>query len=742
MSDAVPPGHDPAPDAAHLQQLALERDLRVADLERTVEALQGERAALTEQVRQLRAHTGLEGAAREVKTRLKARAQSLRGSSGPAAPAVAPAMALAALPVAVGTPAPRWSPSIDIAGDARPGFFADPPTEVVWDLDVPAGCALRGLVALRPGAWEANAGGIDLTVQQRGADGETVASVVVAVDPSSRVADRRWVPWRLALAGEGRVRVVVRVAAAAGASADHAWAVVGDPRLEVPGLPPRVPAANGDGAAPRASGTAPTIALLLPVHDPDPGLLDRTLDAVVAQTSSAWELCICDDGSTDPAVRERLARAVAADPGRVRLVRHDAAQNISGATNAALTLAIAPFVATLDHDDVLAPDAIAAVGALLAAHPDTDVVYTDNDILAGASRRFSAALKPDWSPDLLRACMYTLHFSAYRRSLIDDVGGWRSAFDGAQDHDLVLRLSERTTRVRHLPRVLYHWRAHAGSAALGELAKPLAYERGRQAIEEHLGRTGQGDATVERLPQAGRYRVRYPRTQPVTVHLGLSTAPDDACVAAWRAALRDGDELLTAPGDASTFVDETRTHLFLEQPCVPAGGAETIDELAGLIEAGAVAAGGVVVDGDGRVVAGGVAFPQGLAVPLHPDASIDAGDRHPALTMVTNRLALRGVVALPAPTLQARSSTAPIDLIALTLAASAKGRVVWSPHAVFTADAERAALLATTSVDAILRTDRGARTDPFWNPLRWADRGDETVPESVHQNPLLDVVDP
>ena len=104
--------------------------------------------------------------------------------------------------------------------------------------------------------------------------------------------------------------------------------------------------------------------------------------------------------------------------------------------------------------------------------------------------------------------MYTLHLSVYRRTLIQEIGGWRSDFDGAQDHDLMLRLSERTDRIVHLPQTLYSWRAHAGSAALGELAKPQAYDRGLEAVQEHLHRAGV-EAAVEALPIAGRFRVAY-----------------------------------------------------------------------------------------------------------------------------------------------------------------------------------------------------------------------------------------
>ncbi len=715
------------------QQRALERDLRIQQLEQTVEALRSERAALIEHLRVVRSHTGLEGAAREIKSRAKSRLVGRRRRSGAAT--VASATPLAAIPAAAGTSQPLWSVAVDLAGDCRPALIADPPATFSWDLDLTPNCALRGSVGLRPGAWDMNHGGVDLVVQLTPqAGGEPVATLVLAIDPGARVGDRRWVPWRLEIPSAGRYRISLQVRVASGADADYAWAVIAEPELEVIGLAPRQ---VRESVAPRSVG-GPSISILLPVHDPDPGLLDRTLASVFAQTSTAWELCIVDDGSTDRLVRDRLAQA-AAGSERVRLHRHEAAQGISGATNAAFRLATAPYVATLDHDDLLAPDAIAVVAAELGAHPETDVVYTDNDLVAASRHRFSAALKPDWSPDLLRACMYTLHLGVYRRSLVQEVGGWRGAFDGAQDHDLVLRLSERTNHIRHIPKVLAHWRAHAGSAALGELAKPTAYDRGREAVAEHLQRTGHFGATVERLSEAGRYRVRYPRTLPVRVHLrvpGGTAAGELALVTAQLRGMLRPEDSVVLPRSDSSVPDEAHVDLYLDGLLVP-HSADAIDELAGHVEAGAAAAGGLVVDAASRVVAGGVAFPRGLPVPLHPGAEVEAAHRHPSLTMVTNRLAVAGAVAVlggtPPP------GNGHFALVAMSLAAAERGRVVWSPHARFTASPAAAAELTTWPVAEAATLDRGTRPDPYWNPLLWADSGAEIVPESVHENPLLDV---
>lgn len=816
--DASPADAPAAADAgAHTQQRLLEQDLRIQALEHSVEHLRGERAVLLEELRVARPRTGLEAVRWEVKELAKARARRLRHG---APPEPVPAVPLASLPVSPESDVPVWDDAVDILGDVRPALHADPPTCLSWDLDLVAGMAVRGGFALRPGAWLVNRGGVELVAELRAPDGEITSTYVMFLDPTGRASHRKWVPWHFPLPGTGPHRLTLRTCVAEGASLDYAWAVIGDPRIEVPGLAPRPaagvksPAAASPADPPSRAAAAlrrtrgsersgaprgPAISLLLPVHDPAPGLLDRTLASVLGQTSPNWELCIVDDGSSDRLVRDRLAR-FAAEDSRVRLLRHEQAQNISGATNAALTLATSDFVATLDHDDLLAPDAIEVMSAALADHPEVDLLYSDNDILAG-EHRFSAALKPDWSPDLLRSVMYTLHFSVYRRSVIEAIGGWRSAFDGAQDHDLVLRLSEATARIRHVPRVLYHWRAHAGSAALGELAKPLAYDRGRAAIAEHLERTGHGDATVDRLPDAGRYRVRYPRTQPVTVIVpvrgdaadaGLESAlrallavlrPDDRVLLSALAAAGAGEidadlgaRAVTAiadprlnqpsasfskgdraplsaafavaagpPGGDLRRVPEGSTVIFMERP-VTLASADAIDELAGHVEAGVGAAGGLIAAASGRLVAGAMAFPAGLPVAVQPDADLTAASLHPDLTMVSDRLAVRGVVAVPEALLaHVREDAAGLDrlaLVALTAAASERGeRVVWSPHARFTASDAAAADLLTSSPTEAVALDRAARPDPFWNPLRWTDRGDATVPEAVHENQLLDVVD-
>src|SRR5581483_846150 len=180
-----------------------------------------------------------------------------------------------------------------------------------------------------------------------------------------------------------------------------------------------------------------------------------------------WELCIADDCSPSPHVRRVLERAAQEDP-RIRVVFRDRNGHISAASNSALSLATGDFVALLDHDDELAEHALFL---LATAAGDADLLYTDEDKIDERGRLSSPFFKPDWNPDLLLSQNYVGHLCAVRRSLLLEIGGFREGFEGSQDYDVVLRTSARTTRIRHLPFVAYHWRSVAGSTARDVRAK-------------------------------------------------------------------------------------------------------------------------------------------------------------------------------------------------------------------------------------------------------------------------------
>lgn len=266
----------------------------------------------------------------------------------------------------------------------------------------------------------------------------------------------------------------------------------------------------------------PLISVLMPVWNTDPDLLRQTIASVRDQVYPRWELCIADDASTRAETRQVLAELAAADP-RIKVVSLPRNGHICQATNAALALAEGAFCALLDHDDLLWPDALFQVAAELDRHPDLDLIYTDEDKIDAAGRRFTPYHKPGWSPDLLLCNMYLGHLSVWRSQVLRELGGMRPGFEGAQDHDLALRLAERSQRIRRIPRVLYSWRCHGGSTADGGEVKPYAQEAGLKAVAEALARRGEG-GVVDALAKApGRYRVSYPPARRPLVSVLIPT---------------------------------------------------------------------------------------------------------------------------------------------------------------------------------------------------------------------------
>jgi O-antigen biosynthesis protein len=292
-----------------------------------------------------------------------------------------------------------------------------------------------------------------------------------------------------------------------------------DAELLDPSAPPmaRRPGAESTGghetgaAAASSAPVGPMFSVLTPVHDPPAAMIEEAILSVLDQSLSDWELCLVDDGSTDPDVMAVLQRHAAGD-ARVRLLRRDTPGGIASATNAALALATGRYVAMLDHDDLLAPDALERVAQAIAVDPGVKMLYSDEDVIQDG-RRIWRHLKPDWSPETICTSGYTCHLAVYRRSLMLDLGGFRSDFDGSQDYDFVLRASERVDRVAHIPHVLYRWRAHAGSTAGGD-SKQFAFDAARRAIAEHLRRTGRR-ADVQFADSDGLYRVA-PELDPAT----------------------------------------------------------------------------------------------------------------------------------------------------------------------------------------------------------------------------------
>ena len=258
--------------------------------------------------------------------------------------------------------------------------------------------------------------------------------------------------------------------------------------------------------------------VLTTVYNPSPEHLRACLDSVRQQTLTDIEHVLVDDGSTAPLVAELLSAAAAADP-RVRLVERASNGGIVAASNDALATACGTFVAFLDHDDVIEPDAIET---MVEALTDADVAYSDHDLLMTNGQFGVPSYKPAFSPEQLRNQNYILHFVAVRRDLVSEVGGYRPGFDGAQDHDLLLRLSERTDRISHVTRVLYHWRQSDSSVAADAANKPWAFDAGQRAVQEHCDRTGI-DADVTSGDIAGTYVLHRRCDPPAQVSVVIPT---------------------------------------------------------------------------------------------------------------------------------------------------------------------------------------------------------------------------
>ncbi len=234
----------------------------------------------------------------------------------------------------------------------------------------------------------------------------------------------------------------------------------------------------------RAFASQPLVSIITPVFDTRVAWLEEAVHSVLAQVYENWELLLIDDASTNPETLAGLRGLVDSDP-RIQLIRRDARGGISAASNTGIAEARGEWLALFDHDDTLEPDALFHVVKVLQEHPDADLIYSDEDKLTEIG--FDApSLKPDWSPDFFLSYNYVCHLAALRRKAVVEVGGFRPEYDGAQDYDLLLRVTEQTNRIYHIPRVLYHWRRSETSTAENIWRKPGALEAGRRAIEEHL----------------------------------------------------------------------------------------------------------------------------------------------------------------------------------------------------------------------------------------------------------------
>ncbi|OGW44693.1 MAG: hypothetical protein A2132_05315 [Nitrospirae bacterium RBG_16_43_11] len=256
----------------------------------------------------------------------------------------------------------------------------------------------------------------------------------------------------------------------------------------------------------------PLISIATPVYNIEDVWLEKCIQSVLAQTYANWELCIVDDASTRKGIREVLQRYSKSD-SRIKTKYLTQNLHISGATNEALDMAGGEFVAFLDHDDELHPNALYEIVNLLQSSKDADIIYTDNDMIKTEGKRFGPKFKPDWSPELLLSYMYISHLFVCRTALVREVGGLRKGYEGSQDHDLALRLSEMTDRIYHIPKILYHARLMPTSVSRSGDSKPHAIACGIKAVQDAVIRRG-FRATVDRPDFAikakyGNYKLNF-----------------------------------------------------------------------------------------------------------------------------------------------------------------------------------------------------------------------------------------
>jgi glycosyltransferase involved in cell wall biosynthesis len=266
----------------------------------------------------------------------------------------------------------------------------------------------------------------------------------------------------------------------------------------------------------------PLISVILPVYNVDEVWLRKCIDSVVGQIYTNWELCISDDASPKMHIKNVLKEYEEQD-ARIKVVFRKTNGHISENSNSALQIASGEFIALLDHDDELASTALFEVVKLLNTYPDADMIYTDEDKIGVNGERHSPYFKPDWSPDLILSHMYTCHLGIYRKEIVDQIGGFRKGYEGSQDYDLVLRFTELSERIHHLPKILYHWRSIPESTASGSGAKNYTHYAGVRALEDTIKRRGIDGKVQEIDGYPNMYRIHYNLSEEPLVSIIIPT---------------------------------------------------------------------------------------------------------------------------------------------------------------------------------------------------------------------------
>lgn len=252
----------------------------------------------------------------------------------------------------------------------------------------------------------------------------------------------------------------------------------------------------------------PRISIIMPVYNPNLNWLREAVKSVSNQLYDNWELCIADDCSTDANVKSELEALQKTDK-RIRIAFRTENGHISAASNSAIELATGEWLALMDQDDLLGEDALYHIANVIVANPEAQLIYSDEDKINEAGKRFDPYFKPDWNPDLFLSHNMICHLGVYQRNLVEQLGRFRKGYEGAQDYDLALRVIEKVNadQIVHIPRILYHWRSHAESTAQAGSNKDYALLAGKKALDDHFQRTGV-NANAELL-DFGMYRAHY-----------------------------------------------------------------------------------------------------------------------------------------------------------------------------------------------------------------------------------------
>lgn len=266
----------------------------------------------------------------------------------------------------------------------------------------------------------------------------------------------------------------------------------------------------------------PLFSIIVPVYNPPPQFLRAAIDSVIDQSYGRWELCLADDVSPNPEVKKVLSEYAAKDK-RIKVVFREKNGHISANTNSALSLATGDYMVFMDHDDLLTPNCLFEFAKHINAHPYDEVIYSDEDKIDDDGIYSMPHFKPDWAPDNLLSRNYMGHVIVVSRSIMDQVKGFRLGFEGSQDHDFLLRCTELTKHIGHIPKVLYHWRIHQLSVASNTDAKPYAYIAAQKALDEALERRGT-PGHISHIPDTlGGYRIHYDIIKPGKVSIIIPT---------------------------------------------------------------------------------------------------------------------------------------------------------------------------------------------------------------------------